>query len=726
MLCDFCIGMLSERRGQIMTGMFDLTFEHHKFTTTLRRSVKADCSICTGLAKILESDTDLRVDQALSIRATLKKVWLGSDQVRGSTFTLDFELGKNRSRVFLLTENEESNHQRINTTTPSGDLVDIAQTWMKKCKCAKSWEQPGEKWYPRRLLDLRELRGAHSNLERAKVHLVESKDACNAIRREHDRYITLSHCWGKSESGEGPLKLTFDTEKRFKDEGIRLKELSKTFRDAVVFAARLEKVGYIWIDSLCIRQPSVGPGTNQNEQLKDWFEQSSFMGTVYRKAFLNISATASSNGHGGLLFDRRPEHLWENNVHVYYPEKDPAMSTKSPKVELDSYKRCTVVDVSAWDDLVEKAPINKRGWVLQERLLAPRVLHFCHNQIAWECSEFQAAEGHTDMHLAARLHRTSIFQQGQLKHLTAENGRLFREIRLRGMPDPDKHLRNLYIYELWKRVVETYSQTQLTEDKDKLIALAGIAKIFQDELFSMGMGGRYVAGLWGKNLESQLLWHVNEVYANDGILFDNPAMRCAIGGPSFSWAAIKSPHGITYGDITDYKSPEDGVGELLFRVLDHSITLADPKNPFGMVTAGRLLLAPRYLRRIELSKLPKSRRVPFAWSLKLDPQPKRPKEYTNIYLDAPGSDKDIFGKNAELYCMPAAYGERTERKSDRYLYCLLLKYEKPVVFAKSQNGQKEGRYRGFRRVGIAKLSSMDEGGQIALKEVDTKELICVC
>jgi hypothetical protein len=69
-------------------------------------------------------------------------------------------------------------------------------------------------------------------------------------------------------------------------------------------------------------------------------------------------------------------------------------------------RRCTILDskcgivvavvqklthsrlVSSWTNHIDKAPVNRRGWVLQERLMAPRVLHFCHDQVAWECSEF--------------------------------------------------------------------------------------------------------------------------------------------------------------------------------------------------------------------------------------------------------------------------------------------------------------------------------------------------
>lgn len=41
---------------------------------------------------------------------------------------------------------------------------------------------------------------------------------------------------------------------------------------------------------------------------------------------------------------------------------------------------------------VLEAPLNQRGWVLQERLLAPRILHFCRRELFWECCETAASE----------------------------------------------------------------------------------------------------------------------------------------------------------------------------------------------------------------------------------------------------------------------------------------------------------------------------------------------
>ena len=40
------------------------------------------------------------------------------------------------------------------------------------------------------------------------------------------------------------------------------------------------------------------------------------------------------------------------------------------------------------------SPLSGRGWVLQERLLAPRTLHFGREQLFWECCECRHLEGY--------------------------------------------------------------------------------------------------------------------------------------------------------------------------------------------------------------------------------------------------------------------------------------------------------------------------------------------
>jgi heterokaryon incompatibility protein (HET) len=602
-----------------------------------------------------------------------------------------------------------------------------------------------------------------ANLERTKVRLVEP-DANATSKRENNRYVTLSHCWGKPKNVQGQLKLTTQTEDRFKTEGIALRELSKTFRDAMLFACRLENVGYIWIDSLCIKQQSTDPGVNPRDSENDWLEQSRVMDNIYHQSYLNISATAAIDSDQGLFFQRRPNDLWEDEINLNLtgliapeqtsedeilvssgaaeqansyklddhrvssrlkssssenkrridtnnisesPRKLPRIDSESvfdvPKMKeqigADYLKRCTIIDVAFWDDLVEQAPVNRRAWVLQERVMAPRVLHFCINQIAWECSEFQDAEGHPEGLPILRARLGDIVDEGRLKSLTKTDGLRLREIRLKGFPDPDKHLRNLHVYELWKRIVEVYSRTTLTMSRDKLVALSGIARQFWDETRC-----EYVAGMWREHLESQLLWHVNEVF-KDGI-FHNQAKRDPSRAPSFSWAALDTPYGIVYGETTDYG--RDRAEELLFEVKNYQLTYMDQENTFGLIegSSSHIVVKPLHLRQIKLRKLQPPQGVPYCWHLIDNAGNQTSTDHFNIYLDAPGTDVDIFQKEATLFCMPAAFGDRTVKKSSRYLICLLLKLEKTIQSVMH-----------FKRFGLTKLSNYaDREGQKALRE----------
>ena len=629
--------------------------------------------------------------------------------------------------------------------TSSDEVFHLAQRWMSACTCANFWEEPGAKWYPRRLLDLNELRCVKGNKGRAKVRVVESSTFLQETRvigtttvytNPNYRYVTLSHCWGKQQ----PLKLTSTNMARFMNSGIELRELPNTFRDALLFACRLEHVRFVWIDSLCIRQPRKGPEYEEKEELRDWVEQSREMDRVYRKAYLNVSATASVDGQGGLFRDRNPKQLQEDVIDVYYPN-----GTSKPTA--DDFTRCTVVNASAWKELVTQAPINRRGWVLQERLLAPRVLHFGHNQVAWECAEFDGAENFPTAFSTFQSTLSAVASYNRAKDFRVVAGRRSRDARLNGLLDPDSGMPDLYVFELWKKVVEDYSTTQLSVPSDVLMALAGIARHFQEHIFSPVTKPGYLAGMWSMHLESQLLWHVNENYT--GKSFDNPSKRFPRRAPSFSWAAIETPYGITYGETTDFgikqaahtvivgKSHDSACvrertdAQLLFKVVDYSITLVDAQNSFGMIQGGQMLLQPRHLLGIDLIPLPEKRKIAYSWSLKPHPtQQARSRMVFDLnYFDAPVSDTDVFEKNAELYVMLGAYSERTTEANDRGLCCLLLKFEGTAMFAKAQSrapSRHQGPYRSFKRFGLSKMpKGHAEMVLEALAGKDPNEVICL-
>jgi hypothetical protein len=627
--------------------------------------------------------------------------------------------------------------------TSSSEAFGLAQRWIAKCGCADFWNKPGRKWYPRRLLDLEELKAAkglktgtnsvfiskHGDLDRRKVRLVEIDDqAANELsQRPNNRYVTLSHCWGKPTSVQSQLKLTALTVRKFITEGIELQELAKTFRETVIFASSLQGVGYLWIDSLCIIQRLDDPDVDPKISEIDWLEQSRVMDQVYLKSYLNISATAAVDSDQGLFVTRQPDELWEDEINLNITgllstERNNARPGRADslfdtslrdiidssidhrnhtrQVGADYLKRCTITDASLWDNLVEQAPVNQRGWVLQERVMAPRIVHFCHNQITWECSEFQDAEAHPEGFLMLRNRLADVVAEGKPKSLSQTEGLRIRELRLRGYPDPDKDLKGLYDSELWKRMVEVYTRLALTYTGDKLQALSGIARQFQRRTQC-----RYVAGMWAKHLESQLLWHVDEVF-KDGI-FINQSMRNPSRAPSFSWSTLDTPSGIVYGETTDYG--HDRAQELLFKVQGFHIAHVDQQNKFGSIEGQKsyIVLKPRFLRQIELQKLQHSKGVPYSWRLKPGLSESKATDHYNMYLDAPETDASIFHRGKGIYCMPAAYGQRTVIRSSRYLYCLILELEDTIKGVKH-----------FRRVGLTKLSEyMEKETQQALMAV---------
>jgi hypothetical protein len=182
------------------------------------------------------------------------------------------------------------------------------------------------------------------------------------------QYVALSHCWG-TETFFCLTQANLDQLKQH----IPFRRLSKVFQDAIVVLRRFG-MRHVWIDSLCIIQ----------DQLEDWQIESSKMGDVYRNSLLNIAAAGFGDGGSGLFVDRDRSVLAERiliNADLICDGK--------PFMRKGSY---ISVDFHFWMDEVGEAPLNRRAWVVQERLLSPRTLHFGSNQLLWECYEFEACE----------------------------------------------------------------------------------------------------------------------------------------------------------------------------------------------------------------------------------------------------------------------------------------------------------------------------------------------
>jgi hypothetical protein len=216
--------------------------------------------------------------------------------------------------------------------------------------CYKEYDYEHE--MPTRLLDVAD----PDNLK-----LVLSQDRTgqqsNKATTQIKRYIALSHCWGKTKPGEIPSYCTTTKNIGTREKGFRTADLPQTFQDAVEVAQGLG-IQYLWIDSLCIIQGDGG----------DWDQESKRMEGVYTSAYCTLAATSAVNSNSGFL---------KRNINskcIYAQDKS------GQQVYV-----CT--DIADFDNEVEGAELNKRAWVMQERLLSCRTIHFGANQTYWECGK---------------------------------------------------------------------------------------------------------------------------------------------------------------------------------------------------------------------------------------------------------------------------------------------------------------------------------------------------
>lgn len=548
-----------------------------------------------------------------------------------------------------------------------------AGQWLKRCRCART--QP-HNFYPSRLISLEQLKKFQDEREEpfikehpeTKVYLVDTRHWLDesgekpGYSEENKEYVTLSHCWGDKVNSDSRLRVDNLDDFSDRTKGIPFCSMPKTFKDAILFAAKLENVGYIWIDSLCIIQ--------DGDDGKDWLQQSAEMDRVYSETYLNLSATASSNSEGGLFRWRNPDTLIREDVILNtrglpgaYPEHGykrvnsytvATMDNTFDKSDGPYLRPCTILDAGLWIDRVDKGPVNRRAWVLQERLMSPRVLHFCQDQIAWECLGSTRCNGFNAVEeQPGGLSNFQLTSRGIVK------GMRLKDLNIDGM-DEQNALQH------WAQIVEAYSKTNLTWPTDKLIALSGMAK-----MMSRKIDRQYVAGLWGIHLESQLLWRVEPLFNHSDRTFSHPAKSpSGYRAPSFSWAALDAiDHGIVYGNIT-------GEG-MLIKVQKVEVTPHVEENPYGLISSDPAKRARVFLKgKLRAAWLFKREKGRYAWKLTTSRDKLKFEEHRNVYLDCPERDQEcIDNQNAPVYVVPAAEVRDSAAPGITHLWCLILKPE---------------------------------------------------
>lgn len=382
--------------------------------------------------------------------------------------------------------------------------------------------------------------------------------------------MTLSYRW----SSLPTLTLTSWNIEEFRQGG-SVCNLPKTFRDAIVVAHRFS-IRYLWIDSLCIMQDSP----------EDWQVESSMMRHVYANSCCNIAATASLGPEGGLFRIRNPADIRPGLVNL--------------KNQQSIEQMYFIHDQHYWTRQVSRSPLYQRGWVFQERLLAPRVLHFTEKQVFWECFEDQKCEA---------------FPQGlpfQVRHAVKS-----LEPLVEFNPQDKGNPMHPSLLSLWLRIVSRYSDCVLTRPSDNLVALSGLARLFQEVT-----GDEYLAGLWRSHLLDALDWRV-----------DMPGRKLTADyrAPSWSWASLDG-HVSFYTQMSFGDSPLASIKRVKVTPLS---------DPTGQIVDGFLEIEGCLIKATYLGT---NRRV-FNWKLRIGED--------GVRADV---RKDIFDMNFKegriVYCLP--------------------------------------------------------------------------
>ncbi|KAL8334363.1 hypothetical protein RB598_008897 [Gaeumannomyces tritici] len=472
MVCDICKAALQRLMRP------DCSTPHHTTLASYKRSVQIGCFICTSFPLQEERRPDLPNGWDATVASVDSTLTFFNEPWPSIMFMVYVRrnipfipLKSERYNFDLLDGDTHPKARRLSPSTRSTQTFSTAKQWIATCtqsheECTRRTSDAA--WYPTRLLECR----IDGNSET--LRLVETgKTAVDGP------YMTLSHCWGNKDC----LKLTTDNYTQLLQE-IPISTIPRLYRDALVVIRELN-VKYLWIDSLCIIQ--------HGDNSTDWDREVNLMDQVYSNSFCNISALTAPDSHQSMFHDRDPDAM--------YPPTTGFMN-EWPMINKPSTIIKNLRD--RWNEEVLKAKLNTRGWVFQERLLSPRIIHFGRSQVYWECRRLEASEEWPEGFPEKPWRDSASCYQRDLYS--------------------DRH----YTSAGWKRIIEVYSACDLSFPNDRLVAISAVARraatAFQDT---------YVAGLWRSALEDLLAW---QVYPARSTATTWPAE--VYRAPSWSWASI--------------------------------------------------------------------------------------------------------------------------------------------------------------------------------------------
>ena len=330
---------------------------------------------------------------------------------------------------------------------------------------------------------------------------------------------------------------------------------SRSIQDGILVARALG-FQYIWIDSLCIV-------ADDHAMVR---EERRHLDKIIQGADLLISAARSRAGDG-FLGPCPPLRLTK----LLYRCPDGATGT-----------------VIAQEQVNKLEPLHVVSYTIQEHLLAKRILIFGTYGLRWVCQETTAADG---------VQANAAYLRG-----TRNDGTHFKELvdgselteRLHVPSHSDSWL------EEWLGLVAAFmgrhssiESTTLEMHKvgGRLLGVSAIAAAYASSRDT----GNYLAGLWQKHLQRQLLWQLDDRVV--GAAIEQHNTNC----PSWSWAATPGQkRWIPYQDSTQLADDPKSTTETLEIISTDYVQPAFPEVPFGPVQSGFKLQVAGYLAPVQL------------------------------------------------------------------------------------------------------------------------------
>ncbi|KAJ9654710.1 hypothetical protein H2198_006300 [Neophaeococcomyces mojaviensis] len=181
---------------------------------------------------------------------------------------------------------------------------------------------------------------------------------------------------------------------------------------------------------------------------------------------------------------------------------------------------------------LETCPIQKRGWILQEILLARRVLYFIEGHMIWHCHNLlQAEDGHF----------TKTDYNGILCSAPLYN---WKEQLQTGME-----------VRVWWDILRNLFRRNFTKLEDTLPSLVGLMYLWQGYT-----NDEPVLGLWKKDLPFHMCWFFGSSLS---------VVDRVRGQPSWCWTSVPQEHrGIIEHISLDYVVSEDIVWQAVVEVVN--------------------------------------------------------------------------------------------------------------------------------------------------------------